>query len=151
MAIKRVDPKATFKVVSRHDDALVSETKEELEALKAAGQDTRYEKFLESFDLSILKLKEGVQPTYFILRALKHEEMAQINERHFIFDASTRTVKAKNNADMLLEMFSIGCVGTEENGQPTKIDVDELPFEVAVELGGVVNVIGALGKNLKKA
>jgi hypothetical protein len=152
MAVKRIDPKATFKVVCQQDDALENESEAELEALKTIpDSQSRYQKFLESFDLNDLKFKEAAQPDIFVVRALSHAELADINERYFSYDTVEKRLINRNRSNMLVEMFDKACLGVEQNGQVTKITATELPFAVVVELGGIINLIGILGKNLKKA
>lgn len=148
MAIKRLDPKATFRVVSQNDDSLVHESVEELK-----GEPSRYEQFLDTLDLSKLKFKEdgSSKPTIFVVRALTNFEVADLNEKYFLFDTTTKKVKNVNQAKMLLEMFNLGCLGIEaENGSIEKVSDQEIGFQTAVEIGAIVNIIGTLGKNLKK-
>lgn len=152
MAVKRIDPKATFKVVCQYDDALDNESEAELEALKAIPDSlSRYEKFLGSIDLNDLKFKDGLKPDVFVVRALTHAEMADINERYFSYDTVEKKLVNKNRSNMLVEMFDKACFGIDQDGQIVKVASGELPFSVVVELGGIINLIGMLGKNLKKA
>lgn len=160
MAIKRIDPTAKFKVIVSSDDALQSETPEEMEALKTGVIDangkpernpTRYERYLETFDTSILQLKDGAVPTIFVVRGLLSMEMATITEKHYRFDPTQRkTVCDRPNA-MILEMFDVGCLGEQTETGVVKVARDTLSYQVASEIGGAINIITVLTQDLKKA
>lgn len=141
MSIKRLDPKARFRVISQLDEAVVRD-----EELKA-----RYEKYLESLDPAELKLKEGQTPTYFILRPLTHLQLADLNSRYLEVDVEKKTAKYKNQTKMFLEMFDLCCEGMQDGDGPMEsISSEELAFGVAAEIGSMVSLIATLGKNLKK-
>lgn len=152
MAIRRLDPKATFKVVSQYDDAVIAETAEELELLKASKEKTRYEKYLESFNLADLKFKEDAKPTHFVVRCLQSLELAELNEKHIEANVVEKTMQFKERNKMLFEMFELGCLGIEsENGKVEKIGTEELDAGVVIEVGSIISLMTTLGKNLKKA
>lgn len=152
MAIRRVDPKATFRVVSQTDEAVETETAEEQAALKAAGQQTRYEKYLESFNLGDLKFKEGVKPTIFHIRSLLNGERADIDEDFLVVDTVSKTVDYKNQKKMLIAMFKLGCLGIEDdNGKLQPLDAESVEYSTSIDIGSLVSLSGTVGKNLKKA
>jgi len=151
MAIKRLDPTAKFKVICIFDDALELETEEELKALGTDGK-SRYQEYMENFDESKLKFKEGQKPTRFHIRCLKANEVAELNAKYQKIDTVKKSIELINRNQMMLEIFNLAVVGIEdENGNVSKISSDELEFNVAVEIGSMVSLLTTLGKNLKKA
>jgi hypothetical protein len=158
MAIKLMDPKAQFKIVSNHDDALEHETIDELKTgeLDENGKEklkpSRYELYLESesFDESILKFKEGQQPDRFVLRCLSNDESAEINSKYMTVDVVTKTMKFKNQSRMFLEIFNLAFVGLDSGGKLQKVSSAEVPYHMAVEMGSIASMLTSLGKNLKK-
>jgi hypothetical protein len=161
MAIKRVDPNAKFKVISEVDDALISETSEELAALRtgkidsATGKEetipSRYEQYAEDLDETKLKFKDGVKPTYFLIRCLKNNEVAEIQKKHFSVDSAAKKVELSNPALAFLDYFTMGCLGVEaESGKVEKIGPDDVGYGVAVGIGSLISLFTSLGKHLKK-
>lgn len=151
MAIKRIDPRATFDIVSVYDESLVFETPEELEELKKSKELTRYEKYLESFDLSVLKIREGESPTLFRVRCLLASEKAELDERHQSFDMAKKTIEYKNRHAMMLDMFKKACLGiVNESGGLDKVGIDDIEYKVATDIGAAISILGSIGKNLKK-
>lgn len=151
MAIRKIDPKATFKIISQFDDALINETPDGLAALKLAGKQTRYEDYLEDLDESKLLLDEKLKPSRFVVRCLKNQEIADINERFTKVDVVGKKVDMVRTNAMFLETFQTGCLGVEdENGKVEKVDAEEIGFAVAVAMGSVISLFTSLGKHLKK-
>lgn len=160
MSIKRIDPNATFKVVVEQDDALDNETAEEQEALvirrdpdgKALESNkNRYERFVETLDINILKFKPDATPTLFVVRGLRHAELQAFNEKYVKFDEATRTQVVSKRGDMFIEMFELACLGIEENGKVVKVSADELEYGVVIGIGALIQIISVLNKNIKKA
>lgn len=170
MAIRRVDPKATFRIISQFDEALIEETNEELEALKtgkkiptgqkdAAGKEitvdesrpTRYEDYVDTLDESKLRFKEGEKPTYFVIRCILNSEMAELNEKHLVIDPVSRKIEYKNRGQWFLDHFQRGCVGIEQDGKVVPVSVDDLGNGVAMAMGSVISLFTSLGKHLKKS
>jgi hypothetical protein len=161
MAIRKIDPTATFKVISQFDESVQHETPEEMEALKTGKQDengndilnpTRFEQYLENLDDSLLRLKDGVPPTYFVIRCLKNSEVAELNEKHVVVNVVEKKIEHKNRQLMFLEMFDIGCLGTQTgDGKLEKTSGDEVGYAVAVAMGSVISLFTSLGKHLKKS
>jgi hypothetical protein len=152
MSIIRVDSKATFKVISQYDSALINESDAEMEQLKKDGKQTRYEDYLDSLDESKLQMKEGDKPTYFVIRCLKNTELAEIHQKHMVVDPVAKTTQARNAGLMMLEHFKMGCLGIQnEDGTIQKLDADDVGFGVALSIGTTVSMFTSLGKNLKNA
>lgn len=152
MSIIRVDSKATFKIISQYDSALINETEEEMAQLKAEGKQTRYEDYLDNLDESKLQLKEGDKPTYFVVRCLKNTELAEIHQKHMVVDPVAKTSQARNASLMMLDHFKIGCLGIQnEDGTIQKLDADDVGFGVALSIGVAISTFTSLGKNLKNA
>jgi hypothetical protein len=171
MAIRRVDPKATFRVICEFDDALMRETPEELEALKtgkktasglfdAAGKEimidevnpTRYEQYIDTLDEAKLKFKEGEKPSYFLIRCLLNSEMAALNEKHITIDPVKKRVDYKDRNKWFLDHFDLGCLGIiEGNALPAvQVNPDDLPVGVAIAVGSIISLFTSTGKHLKK-
>lgn len=159
MAIKRLDPKALFLVISATDEALDNETDAELQS-EEKNEDgspkqkvTRYEEYIEELKLdeSKLKFKEGHTPDRFVLRALTADELADINSRYIYVDTLAKKMVYTNRNKMFLEMFTKTFQGLQgPNGSTQKVDTTELPYNVQIEMGAVVSLIASLGKNEKK-
>lgn len=159
MAIKLLDPKAIFKVISATDDALLSETAEELLAAStnadgsAVANPTRYEQYMEeaNFDESKLIFKEGCKPDRFVLRPLTADEHADINSKYIFVDTVGKKMVYTNRHKMFLEFFKLSYQGIETGaGVQTKPALAELPYPIQVEMGAVVSLIASLDKNAKK-
>lgn len=159
MAIKKIDPKATWKVISQYDEAVISETAEEKEALKTGevdedGKDvlksTRYQQYMDDLDQSKLVLQPNVEPSLFVIRCIKNSEMAELNEKYLTIDTVKKTANHKNSLAMFLEIFNLCCLGIEEGGKIVKTSADEIGYGPAVEIGSVIYHFTTLGKHLKK-
>ncbi len=151
MSIKRIDPKATFDIVSVYDEAIQHENMEELEELKKTKGQTRFEKYLETFNLEELKLVEGQSPTLFKVRCLLASEKADLDEKHQSFDMANKRIEYKNRHAMMLEMFKKACLGiVNESGGLDKVGIDDIEYKVATDIGAAISILGSIGKNLKK-
>lgn len=150
MAVKRLNPKTTIKIVSQYDSAL------DLPPSTVEGEESpAWKEFVESFDLSVLKFKDGEEPSIFHVRPLLNTEMAEINEKYVHVDTAKKKVELKRYTSMLLEMFDIGCVGMEEKDAEGKIKLvqiksDEIPYRDATSLGSLVSILTNLGERSKK-
>lgn len=159
MAIKRLDPKAIFKVISAIDDAIELDKPEDLisEELDQDGKPkikpTRYEEYMEeaNFNESKLKFKEGMQPDRFLLRPLTADELADINARYMFIDTVAKKMIYTNRNKMFLEMFVKAYQGIQgADGVVVKVEIDAIPYPVQIEMGAVTSLIATLGKNEKK-
>lgn len=153
MAISRVDPNATFRLISDQDDAIIHETAEELAELRAAGDETftRYSRYAETLDEKILKFKEGAKPTYFVIRCLKNQEVAELQQKHIFVDPATKRIQFNNMNLAFLDYFNKGCLGMEdENGKLVKVSSEDVGLVVAIGIGSTISLFTSLGKNLKK-
>lgn len=152
MSIKRIDPKATFDIVSAYDEAVQHETAEEMEALRASKGLTRYEKYLETFSISELKFIEGQSPTIFRVRCLLSSEKAELDEKFQTIDTVNKRIEYRNRNEMMLEIYKKACLGiVNESGSLEKLGIDELEYKVVTDIGAAISILGSLGKNLKKA
>lgn len=152
MAIKRINPNATFDIVSVYDEAIQHESPEELEALKASKELTRFEKYLENFDLSVLKFVEGEKPTLFRVRCLRAIEKAELDQKYQSIDVVNKRIEYKNRQEMMLDIFQKACLGIiGEDGQLEKVGYDDIEYKVAADVGAAISILGSVTKNLKKA
>lgn len=160
MAIRKTDPKAEFKIICQVDDAIINETAEELAALVTDKLDelqrpikleTRYERYLESLDESILVLDPAKKPSRFVIRCLKNSELADLNEKYTKVNVLSKTIDMVRTNQMFLEIFNLGCLGMEnELGKSEKVTVDDIGFAAAVSMGSVISLFTSLGRHLKK-
>lgn len=160
MAIRKTDPTAQFKIICQQDDAVINETTEELEALKTGKFDeygreikleTRYERYLETLDESILKIDPDKKVNRFVVRCLKNSELAEMNERYTKVNVLNKTIDMVKTNQMFLETFQLGCLGLEnENGKLEKVSVDDVGFAIAISMGSVISLFTSLGRHLKK-
>lgn len=140
--ISRLNATAVYKVVSEQDPALLWETKEEIEALKASGGDARWTEYLKSFDISKLKFIEGKNPTLFHVKILKNSQKAELNEKHFETDTVAKKTKIKNNLRYLCEIFDLCVQGVTDGEQPlVKVNSEEFPVLVIMSIGATVNML----------
>lgn len=159
MAIKKIDPKATWKLISSYDDAVIKETEEELEALKTGEMDekgkeksnpTRYQRYMDDLDEAKLRLDPAASPTRFVIRCLLNDEQALLNSKYLEVDTVKKTYEYKNGLVMFLEVFNLACLGIDEGGKIVKITANDIGYGPAAEIGSVIHHFSALGKNLKK-
>lgn len=155
MAIKRLDPKAIFKVISTYDQALDNETAQELLDNQSDLQNlkvTRYEEYIgeANFDESKLKFKEGLKPDYILLKALSADDLADINGRYVLIDVVQKKTIITNRNKMYIEMFKAAYQGIESEGKASKVPLDEIEYQIQIEMGAIASLIASLGKNLKK-
>lgn len=157
MAIKRLNPKAIFKIVSQYDDAVDIENIEELKTGVIVDgveetRPTRYEQYIESdFDEAKLKYKEGMQPDRFLLRAITADELASINSKYLYIDTVAKKVTTLDRNSMFLSLFKLAYSGIESADKVvSKPSTDEFPYNVQVEMGSIVSLITSLNKNEKK-
>ncbi len=153
MSVKRIDPKQTFKIISRTDSALQHENEDEQKALIESKQFPRYDQYLENnFDETHLVFQPGSKPDRFIVRCLLNSEMAVFNDKYMTFDVMTKRTNYKNQVQMMFEIFDLCCVGIQSGDAPAvKITNEELPPSIAAEIGAHILTLSGLGKNEKKS
>lgn len=153
MAIRKLDPKATTKLVSLKDEAVDVENSD----LKA---------YAETLDISAIKFKEGQKPTIFIAKNVPASVFAELNDRHYKVDDVTveekdlKTGKTKaprikliDQTQMMLSYFTHGISGIEEDGKTQDMTddlADTIPHDIKNEIGGYVFRRTNLGDKLKK-
>jgi hypothetical protein len=150
MAIKRIDPKATFEIISEFDSALMLESQEELDELAKTNSPSRYMQYVENLDESKLKFVEGETPSRFKIRCLLNTELAEIQEKHFVVDVIAKSAKARNSSLMFLEMFNMACLGIVEDGKVVKLNADDVGIGIAVGIGASISAFTTLGRHTKK-
>lgn len=163
MAIKRLNPKQTFEVISITDSALLPEEPDfEVDANGApvmldgepVKKSTRYERYTENanFDESQLRYVDGHKPDRFILRPLTNDEKAELNSKYTFIDTVKKRIVFTNQSKLLLESFLKSYQGIKSSdGKVERLSVDEIPYDIAIEMGAIVQLISALGKNEKKS
>lgn len=155
MAIKKLDPKARFRLVAQMDDAIDNTdypAPQDQPEAKADLSADRYARFLDSLDMSVLKTVEGQKPSVFVVRPLANIELAELNSKYLTIDAEKKTARYRDQVKMFLEMFDLCCEGMEmEDGTLEKVLSSEIPYGVASEIGSIISLIATLGKNAKKA
>lgn len=151
MAVKRIDPKATFRVIAESDDALESEGPLEQVQLLKEGKTSRYQQYLENLDESKLIFKEGAKPSYFQIRCLLPTEKAQMELKYTRPNLATGKVEVKDPILMMHEYFDSACDGIiGDDGKVEKVKADDLAPGVALQIGTVISIYTSVGKNLKK-
>jgi hypothetical protein len=146
MAIKKLDPKARFRVVAQMDDAIDNNDYE-----NDLSKD-RYAKYLDTLDMGVLKFVGDQKPSVFVVRPLTNLELADLNGRYLVIDAERKTASYRDQVKMFLEMFDLCCEGMEnEEGKIEKVSSGEIPYGVASEIGSIISLIATLGKHAKKA
>ncbi len=139
MSIKKVNPEARFKLICEHDSALDKETDKEMEKLKEAEKQSRYEDYMDSLDESILKFKKGEKPDYFQFRCLTNEETAILQDAHVKVDTKDKKSKVKSSSLLFLEAFNFACEGMfNDKGKLEKVSSNEVGFAVATSVGATV-------------
>lgn len=155
MSIKKLDLSAELKIVSIQDSAICKETTSE-ENLKT------YE---ESHDMSLLSLKKGEHPTYFVIKNIGPELQLEIQEEHYKVKMPTiskemtkeeikkakPTMEQNKPGQMLLKYFKAGCHTYEEEGKKFPCKVDDFPLSILQEIGGFIMSRSILGDEEKKS
>lgn len=146
MAIKRLDPKAVFKVISTTDDA-VDKEKSDLPG------------YATSLDLSKIVFVEGQVPTFFLVKNIGATDYIAIQERHFQVKPPSKdsegkeikaTVKVVDQGIMMLKYFEIAVKQIEEGGQVIDISMDQFPPALLQEVGAYAMLHSELGDTIKK-
>ncbi len=158
MAVRRIDPNAKFKVISQFDDAIIGETKEEIEALKFYDEQgvermkpTRYQIYIEDLDESKLLFDPTKVPTRFVFKGISNSELTEITQKYSVVDVLQKKTDIANVNAMFIEYFNRGVMGIEENGKVEKVTAESVGFGVAVGIGSIVSLYTSVGKNLKKS
>jgi hypothetical protein len=157
MAILKIDPTARFKLISQYDDAVIEETKEELDALKFFDEQgaermkpTRYQEYIENLDESKLKLDPTKTPDRFVFRCLTNGEQIAIQEKYAKVDVIQKKTDITSINAMFLEIFNTAILGVETGGKMEKITAENVGLPVAISIGSVISLFTSLGKHLKK-
>lgn len=149
MAIKLLDPNAIHKLVSVSDDAI------DLELTK----DEDFKAYGSTLDISKLKFKKEIHPTYFLVRNIDPLLQTEINEKHYALippsvDKDGNKVSAKvdvmNRAGMMVKYFMEAVKEIEDNGVKKVVEIKQIPFDILQEIGSYAMILNTLGDKLKK-
>lgn len=156
MAIRRIDPKATFKVVSptydeaidsenspsiideemkKNQEKLIAEKPELADQFKDPGKKLKY---MDTLDLADLKIVEGKTPTYFVIKNLLVQRKTELMAKHVLVDTSGKNSQMSNMMLLFIELFKECCTHIEDGGQLIKVSVDEFPAEIVQEIGSII-------------
>jgi hypothetical protein len=157
MALSKIDPKKVFKTCSILDPAIDKE---------ATGEKNMKE-FEESYNMSLLKFKDGEFPTIFHIMNILSSDEAKIKQEHLKIDfpeldnSSEDEIKAMkpknlkpvvrqiNTQEMMVKYFKSAVQVYEENGQVFPCEVDVFPYTVVQEIGSIVMMRTQIGDDLK--
>jgi len=144
VAIEKIDPKKVRKIVSTQDGAIDKEKSD-------------MDKYEKTYNVDYLKFKEGIFPTYFLIKNVNTSAQATIQEDHFqveMPDPSDKegkpTIKQLKQTEMLVKYFKHGCSSYQEEGKIEKCDIDLFPFSIIQEIGGFIMLRTAIGDDEKK-
>lgn len=149
MAIRRLNPNATTKLVSLTDEAVSDSTSEQKD------------KYRETLDTSALTFKEGVVPTFFLLKPIAAEAMASIQQNHLRFNAEKKSMEIVDAGTMTIRTFKASVVAIEENGKRIPlvsgeqagaegVRFEEFDYLTVTEIGGYAQTLAILGDSVKK-
>jgi len=153
--LKKLDPKHIFKTVSLLDPAIDK---------KATGE-KNLKKFEDTYELKLLKMKEGVEPTLFHIKNIGGSRQAEIQEEHYKIDMPDiselknpkdiknikPTAKVEKTTTMLLKFFYAGCKKYQEGKDIFDVTEDLFEMGVAVELGSFIMGRTTMGDDEKNA
>lgn len=144
--IKRIDPNATIKLVSVTDEAIDSEKSD----LKS---------YAGTLDLKHIVVKDGLQPTYFVVGNISNKDQSTIKNEHSRLIAPSIDKEGKqvhgrmvnlDEAGMYVKYFDKGVKKLIEDGKDVSVSIDEIPFMVIQEVGSYVWLRTIVGDRLKK-
>ena len=146
MAIKRVNPSAITKVISITDDAVDRENSD-------------IEAYATSLDLKFLKLKEGISPTYFLIKHLAVLQQIEIKDAHYKLTPPSKDLEGKkvaasmsinHQSEMLCKYFEACVKFIEEDGKEIPVGINEFNSTVVQEVGSYCMLSTQIGDQLKK-
>lgn len=150
MAIRLIDPKAQFEIVSEHDPSVIGETADELAELRKSDGSARYQKYMESLNVSDLKLADNEPPSMFVVRCLKNAELAALQEKYLSFDPKSAGLVLNNRTQYFVDIFNMCCLGVRQvDGSILKISDEDVGLKHASTIGAVIAYATTAGKNLK--
>lgn len=152
MAIKRLDPNEIFRFVSKHDDSIDTEKSDMNE-------------FSNTRDYKKLVFKEGMQPTFFLVKNIGARTEKEIKDGHFVWtpqgiDEKTKEPKpakldVKDESGLVIKYFEAGVSEVEDykDGQLIKMKttVDEWPSHIVSEIGSFIMMRTNMAVGQKKS
>ncbi len=156
MAIKLIDSKARFEIVSQLDEAVVNEPLAELlDGVDTEGKPKykpgRFSKYMDTLSLSDLKLDETKgAPTLFVVRCLTDKERAELQEKHLVVNTEKKTMEFKNQGQYLIDCFDLAITGIKNtDGSIQTVTSADVGFTHAQSVGGTISYMTSIGKHLK--
>jgi len=152
MAIRRLDPNEVFKFVSMSDEAIDTEKSD----MKAFRQDRDYKK---------LTIKEGMQPTFFLVKNIGARKEKEVKEGHFAWEPQgvdektgqplPAKLKINDETGLTIKYFEAAVQEVEEfkDGQwvKSKTTVDEWPSHIVSEVGAFIMTRTSMAASVKKS
>jgi hypothetical protein len=152
MAIKFVNPQAITRVLSLKDDA-IDVTKCDLK------------QYARDMDATKLALFPDSKPTWFYLKNILQEDMAEINDSHFEIETGLgkKDEKGKelaprvhmiNQNQMFIKYFRAGCTHVEMDGvkkELTEAVFTTIPLDIITEIGSMVMRRSSVEDETKKS
>jgi len=151
MSVKRIDPNAITKFVSVTDDAIDTD-KCDLKDYAKGG------------DVSVLKFKDGMKPTYFLARPIGIDAQTDISTDHMVIEPGQPSdnkgkpsdspvaarVRFKDETRMMIRYFRSSILSVEEDGVTKPCAAEEFSPSLVVEIGSYVFLLTQLGPAQKK-
>lgn len=156
MGIKFLDFSTTLKAVSTSD-----------EAIDLMNPETDIKKYREEYDISFLKFKEGMVPTYFNLSNVPGPDLVVIQQDHYVTEMPEVkpgmtieemqnlkiSIKPINQGTMLVKYFKAACKTITDNGKTIEVTeevVKSIPPQILQEIGSFVMTRTVLSDSKKK-
>ena len=155
MSIKFVKVGNEEKIVSLHDDAIDREKSDMVS-------------YQEDYDVKKLVFKDGMKPTYFVIRNVGSTNLVEIQQDHYktvvpkieagMSPEQIRslkvTVEPVKQGEMIIKYFKAGCKKYIDNDIENEITDDvleQIPPAIIQEIGSLVMVRSILNTSKKKS
>jgi hypothetical protein len=156
VGIKFLSFDTTLKAVSTSD-----------EAIDLMNEGTDLKKYREEYDISFLKFKEGMTPTYFNLANVPGPDLVVIQQDHYVTELpeikagmtmeEMQSLKVKikpiNQGMMLVKYFKASCKSITDDGKTydvTEEVIKTIPPSILQEIGSFVMTRTILSDSKKK-
>lgn len=115
--------------------------------------------YAQSLDMKHIVLKEGLKPTYFLIRNIDPISELKINDAHQRItppgmDKDNKPTKARidfiNQGEMSLKYFEHCVKSIEDDGTIIPVDPAEFSLTIIQEIGSYAMLYAKVGDNLKK-
>ena len=137
------------------------------EAIDLMNEGTDLKKYREQYDVSFLKFKDGMTPTYFNLSNVPGPDLVVIQQDHYITELPEIkagmsveemqnlkvSVKPVNQGTMLVKYFKAACKSITDNGMTYDVTDEVLktiPPNILQEIGSFVMTRTILSDSKKK-